>query len=194
MAESVDKDRARIVLLSVIEEDTLNVVIVGANPSDIVMSTLTLNLNEPNKFLEIIVPREKNIYDKASVFIKNTIPNNYTIYAIRGYKDYIEDFDACIKQRDTIAKIITGMFTDLKNTSGKTKNISKTIKITPACIAYSRIRGDTGRPLSPSIMKNNSCPPSKIGIGTKLIIPKDIDIRAIKRAHSNNPFSAALLA
>ena len=29
-------------------------------------------LNEPNKFLEIIVPREKNIYDKASVFIKNT--------------------------------------------------------------------------------------------------------------------------
>ncbi|MBT5407839.1 MAG: hypothetical protein HOL25_02905, partial [Gammaproteobacteria bacterium] len=71
-------------------------------------------LNEPNKFLEIIVPREKNIYDKVSVFIKNTIPANYTIYAIRGYKDYIEDFDACIKQRDTIAKIITGMFTDLK--------------------------------------------------------------------------------
>ena len=71
-------------------------------------------LNEPNKFLEIIVPRKKNIYDKASVFIKNTIPNNYTIYAIRGYKDYIEDFDACIKQRDTIAKIITDMFADLK--------------------------------------------------------------------------------
>ena len=62
-------------------------------------------LNEPNKFLEIIVPREKNIYDKASVFIKNTIPNNYTIYAIRGYKDYIEDFDACIKQRDTLSLI-----------------------------------------------------------------------------------------
>ncbi len=71
-------------------------------------------LSEPNKFLEIIVPRKKNIYDKASVFIKNTIPNNYTIYAIRGYKDYIEDFDACIKQRDTIAKIITDMFADLK--------------------------------------------------------------------------------
>ena len=71
-------------------------------------------LNEPNKFLEIIVPREKNIYDKASVFIKNTMPNDYTIYAVRGYKDYIEDFDTCIKQRDTIAKIITGMFTDLK--------------------------------------------------------------------------------
>ena len=71
-------------------------------------------LNEPNKFLEIIVPRKKNIYDKASVFIKNTIPNNYTIFAIRGYKDYIEDFDACIKQRDTIAKIITDMFSDLK--------------------------------------------------------------------------------
>jgi hypothetical protein len=79
-------------------------------------------LNEPNKFLEIIVPREKNIYDKASVFIKNTIPNNYTIYAIRGYKDYIEDFDACIKQRDTIAKIITGMFTDLKTAKSIEEN------------------------------------------------------------------------
>ena len=74
-------------------------------------------LSEPNKFLEIIVPRKKNIYDKASVFIKNTILNNYTIYAIRGYKDYIEDFDACIKQRDTIAKIITDMFADLKTLS-----------------------------------------------------------------------------
>ena len=71
-------------------------------------------LNEPNKFLEIIVPRKKNIYDQASVFIKNTIPNNYTIYAIRGHKDYIEDFDACIKQRDKIEEIITGMFPDLK--------------------------------------------------------------------------------
>jgi hypothetical protein len=79
-------------------------------------------LNEPNKFLEIIVPREKNIYDKASVFIKNAIPNNYTIYAIRGYKDYIEDFDACIKQRDAIAKIITGMFTDLKTDKSIEKN------------------------------------------------------------------------
>jgi len=79
-------------------------------------------LNEPNKFLEIIVPREKNIYDKASVFIKNTIPNNFTIHAIRGYKDYIEDFDACIKQRDTIAKIITGMFADLKTDKSTEQN------------------------------------------------------------------------
>ena len=79
-------------------------------------------LNEPNKFLEIIVPREKNIYDKASVFIKNTIPNNNTKYAIRGYKDYIEDFDAWIKQRDTIAKIITGMFTDLKTAKSIEEN------------------------------------------------------------------------
>jgi hypothetical protein len=72
------------------------------------------NLKEPYKFLEIIVPRENYIYDKASVFIKNTIPNNYTIYAIRGHKDYIEDFDACIKQRDQIAKILTNMFPDVK--------------------------------------------------------------------------------
>ena len=79
-------------------------------------------LNEPNKFLEIIVPRKKNIYDKASVFIKNTLPNNYTIYAIRGHKDYIEEFDACIKQRDKIAKIITGMFPDLKTDKSLEEN------------------------------------------------------------------------
>ena len=79
-------------------------------------------LNEPNKFLEIIVPRKKNIYDKASVFIKNTLPNNYMIYAIRGHKDYIEEFDACIKQRDKIAKIITGMFPDLKTDKSLEEN------------------------------------------------------------------------
>jgi len=79
-------------------------------------------LNEPNKFLEIIVPRKKNIYDKASVFIENTLPNNYTIYAIRGHKDYIEEFDACIKQRDKIAKIITGMFPDLKTDKSLEEN------------------------------------------------------------------------
>jgi len=84
-------------------------------------------LNEPNKFLEIIVPRKKNIYDKASVFIKNTIPNNYTIYAIRGHKDYIEDFDACIKQRDKIAEIITGMFPDLKTDKSIEENNQGTI-------------------------------------------------------------------
>jgi len=72
------------------------------------------NLKEPYKFLEIIVPRENYIYDKASVFIKNTIPSNFTIYAIRGHKDYIKDFDACIKQRDQIAKILTGMFPEVK--------------------------------------------------------------------------------
>jgi len=84
-------------------------------------------LNEPNKFLEIIVPRKKNIYDKASVFIKNTIPNNYTIYAIRGHKDYIEDFDACIKQRDKIEEIITGMFPDLKTDKSIEENNQGTI-------------------------------------------------------------------
>jgi len=84
-------------------------------------------LNEPNKFLEIIVPRKKNIYDKASVFIKNTIPNNYTIYSIRGHKDYIEDFDACIKQRDKIAEIITGMFPDLKTDKSIEENNQGTI-------------------------------------------------------------------
>ena len=82
-------------------------------------------LNEPNKFLEIIVPREKNIYDKVSVFIKNTIPRDNTIYGIRGYRYYIEDFDACIKKRNQIAEILTNFFPDAKNGSLITEDKNK---------------------------------------------------------------------
>jgi len=73
------------------------------------------HLKEPNKFLEITVSKQENdLYEGAVVFIKNTIPRDNTIFGIRGYRYYIEDFDACIKKRNQIAEILTNFFPDAK--------------------------------------------------------------------------------
>jgi len=70
-------------------------------------------LKEPHKFLEIIVPKQEDyLYHGAEVFIKNTIPRDYTIHGIRGYRYYIEDFDGCIKRRNQIVEILTDFFPD----------------------------------------------------------------------------------
>ena len=73
------------------------------------------HLKEPDKFLEITVPKQEHyLYDGVDVFIKNTVPKNYTIHGIRGYRYYIEDFDACIKRKNQIVEILTNMFPDVK--------------------------------------------------------------------------------
>ena len=77
------------------------------------------SLKEPNKFLEITVPKQEDyLYDKAKVFIKNTIPRDYTIYGLRGFRYYIEDFDACVKRRNQIVEILTDFFPDAITGSG----------------------------------------------------------------------------
>ena len=84
------------------------------------------HLKEPNKFLEITVPKQENdLYDGAEVFIKNTIPRDNTIHGIRGYRYYIEDFDACIKKRNQIAEILTNFFPDAKTGSLITEDKNK---------------------------------------------------------------------
>ena len=84
------------------------------------------HLKEPNKFLEITVTKQENdLYDGAEVFIKNTIPRDNTIHGIRGYRYYIEDFDACIKKRNQIAEILTNFFPDAKNGSLITEDKNK---------------------------------------------------------------------
>ena len=76
------------------------------------------HLKEPDKFFEITVPKqEHDLYDGAEVFIKNTITKDYTIYGIRGYRYYIEDFNACIKKRNQIAEILTNFFPGSKTGS-----------------------------------------------------------------------------
>ena len=75
-------------------------------------------LKEPHKFFEITAPKQENdLYDGATVFIKNTITKDYTIQGIRGYRYYIEDFDACIKKRNQIAEILTNFFPDAETGS-----------------------------------------------------------------------------
>ena len=76
------------------------------------------HLKEPDKFFEITVPKQEHeLYDGATVFIKNTMPRDYTIQGIRGYRYYIEDFDACIKKRNQIAEILTNFFPDAETGS-----------------------------------------------------------------------------
>ena len=76
------------------------------------------HLKEPDKFFEITVPKQENdLYDGAEVFIKNTITKDFTIYGIRGYRYYIEDFDACIKKRNQISEILINFFPDSKTGS-----------------------------------------------------------------------------
>ena len=91
------------------------------------------NRKEPHKFLEIEVPKQEHyLYDGATVFIKNTIPRDYTIHGIRGYRYYIEDFDACIKRRNQIVEILTDFFPDAETGSGvnkDNKSISDTFSI-----------------------------------------------------------------
>ena len=80
-------------------------------------------LKEPDKFLEITAPKQEHeLYDGAVVFIKNTMPRDYTIYGLRGYRYYIEDFDACIKRRNQIVGILTNFFPDAETGSGVNKN------------------------------------------------------------------------
>ena len=84
------------------------------------------HLKEPNKFLEISVSKQENdLYDGAEVFIKNTIPRDNTIHGIRGYRYYIEDFDACIKKRNQIAEILTNFFPEAKTGSLITEDKNK---------------------------------------------------------------------
>ena len=91
------------------------------------------NRKEPHKFLEIEVPKQEHyLYDGATVFIKNTIPRDYTIYGLRGYRYYIEDFDACIKRRNQIVGILTDFFPDAETGSGvykDNKSITDTFSI-----------------------------------------------------------------
>ena len=84
------------------------------------------HLKEPDKFLEITVPKQEHyLYDGVDVFIKNTVPKNYTIHGIRGYRYYIEDFDACIKKRNQIAQILTDFFPGAKTGSLITEDKNK---------------------------------------------------------------------
>ena len=82
-------------------------------------------LNEPNKYAQISLGKDFPVYvDGVSVLIKNNSTNKYltdinekyTILFVGGRIPYNEDFDGCIKERDQITKIFSGMFPNAKKT------------------------------------------------------------------------------
>jgi hypothetical protein len=85
-------------------------------------------LNEPNKFAEIYLNKGVSTYDNLSVFIKTESSNQYitnknekySIQSIRGMITFIEDFDACMIQRDEILEFFPKIF---QNTQKEEKKI-----------------------------------------------------------------------
>ena len=77
-----------------------------------------LHKKDPNKYVEIYLRKDFPTYSYVSFFIKNNSTNKYLtnkkdkniILSTRGYKKYIEDFDACIQERDEISEIFSDMF------------------------------------------------------------------------------------
>jgi hypothetical protein len=77
-----------------------------------------LYLKEPNKYIQIVMRKDYPTYDYITVMIQNNSSNKYvidknekyTILSVRGYTKYIENFDACIQEKDEIVEVLSGMF------------------------------------------------------------------------------------
>jgi len=75
-------------------------------------------LKEPYKYAEVYLLIESENYDNLAFIIKNNSSNTYVtnknekylILSVRGDKQYINDFDSCIQQRDEIVEILSPMF------------------------------------------------------------------------------------
>jgi len=79
-------------------------------------------LKEPDKYIQVTVQKDYSIYDYITVYIQNNSSNKYvvdknekyTIISMRGYREYSENFDACIQERDEIEEILSSMFSNSK--------------------------------------------------------------------------------
>ena len=77
-----------------------------------------LRFNEPHKYAEVYLYKKFEKYDYLSFFIKPTptseyISNKnekYIILSLRGIKDYIEDFDNCLQNRNEVTEDFSEMF------------------------------------------------------------------------------------
>ena len=87
---------------------------------------LYLHLSEPNKYADIVIKKKFNTYNLLQFLIKNNSTNQYitninekyTILALRGSINYIEDFDSCLKKRDEIEEVVTKMFPNAQKQKG----------------------------------------------------------------------------
>ena len=80
-------------------------------------------LQEPLKFREVYISyqNKSNNYDKISLMVKEEDPN-YKIYFLRGTKEYNNQFDKCINQRNIISNEIEKLFTNYKKKESNFKN------------------------------------------------------------------------
>ena len=83
-------------------------------------------LKEPDKYLMIVdsFTSISPAYDHLYFFIKNNSANQYvtdknekfTILYVGGYIKFVENFEGCIKKRDEISEILSGMFPNEQKT------------------------------------------------------------------------------
>mgnify|MGYP000070597834 CR=1 FL=1 len=81
-----------------------------------------LYLNEPNKYAHVFLGKDFWTYGALTFFVKNNGANKYvtnknknekyTILAVRGKIDFIEDFDSCIQERNKISESLSIMFSN----------------------------------------------------------------------------------
>lgn len=101
-------------------------------------------LKEPLKFSEVYLPNDPSfkIYTNLSFFVKSNDPN-YTIHSLRGMKDYINDINSCLKQRNKISKEIENIINKYEKYEGKIKNqLDKSGKSYSSNINYDLYSGD----------------------------------------------------
>jgi len=87
-----------------------------------------LHLNKPNKYSQVNLYSGIQTYDSISFLIKNTSANKYitdknekySILYLRGLIDYNEDFDGCLKERDSVGEIFSEMFPNTQKTEYET--------------------------------------------------------------------------
>ena len=83
-------------------------------------------LKNPDEFREVYLLdyKELQTYDNLTVFVQNNSTNKYItnnnekfkIYAIRGIINFNDNIEECIKERNTIANVLSNIFKDAEKT------------------------------------------------------------------------------
>ena len=87
------------------------------------------HLKEPYKYSSVFTRGKFLNYDYLGFYVKNNSANayvsnkneKYTIMGISGDREYIEDFDKCLEERDLIVQIFSNMLPDIEKIGGRNK-------------------------------------------------------------------------
>ena len=75
-------------------------------------------LNEPDKYIEVYLPGDFDIYDNLTATVKNVLTNayfgkkneEYIIESLRGMIDYPDNITGCLKEKNNIVRELSLMF------------------------------------------------------------------------------------